>query len=88
MARKRHAEPATFVYKVSATMPDGSIRTTSRFSRKAARHVAQSFVDGRESSHAPDGRLVDNGRPPAQFVNIHVGTVMWNEEASPFPGDF
>ena len=88
MARKRHAEAATFVYKVSATMPDGSIRTTSRFSRKAARNVAQSFVDGREAEYEYSGKQVGDERPPAQFVNIHVGTVMWQEEAHAFPGDF
>lgn len=81
--------PTTYVYKISATMPDGSILTTSRMSRRAAKNVAKSYVDGREPViGSPFEDNVDDGRPPALFVSVHVGTVTWADEATPFPGDF
>lgn len=88
MARVRQSEAATYVYKITATMPDGSKQTTSRMSRRAARNVAQSFVDGREAEHDVIGDLVVAERPPAMFVEILVGIVDWADEAAPFPGEF
>lgn len=87
MARVRQSEAVTYVYKITATMPDGSKPTTSRMSRRAARNVAQSFVDGREAVEMFEGGY-DPGRPPALFVEILVGIVDWAKEAVPFPGEF
>lgn len=80
--------PTTYVYKISAQMPDGSILTTSRLSRRAAKNVAQAYVDGREPIKEEWDEVLDPGRPPALFVSIHVGTVTWADEALAFPGEF
>lgn len=88
MARKRRAEPVTLVYKVNATMPDGSVRTTSRLSRRAAKNVANSFIEGRDDFEVGNWGDVEGGRPPAQFVEIQTGEVDWEAEAKAFPGDF
>ena len=88
MARVRQSEAATYVYKITATLPDGSKPTTSRMSRRAARNVAQSFVDGREAEHDNVGELIAPERSPALFVEILVGIVDWAKEAAPFPGEF
>lgn len=88
MARVRSREAETFVYKVTATLPDGSTPSTSRFSRRAARNVAEGYLKGRDPIVEDCGEVLDEGRPPALFVQIHVGVVAWGAEAKPYPGEF
>ena len=89
MARVRQSEAATYVYKITATMPDGSKPTTSRFSRRAARNVAEAFINGKPFVPFQDGSGGGiGGRPPAMFVEVLVGIVDWADEAVPFPGEF